>query len=111
MLHEPREESKGIVFDKVRVEHLDHHRIGHGITDALTVDSILVHDIEEGSEELVHALPVAAQVWVQLDPYEEDVQDEGLGGLLVVEGLIWQALDILQDLAADQLVLAGGCPW
>lgn len=98
------------MFDEVRVEHLDHHGIGHGITDALTVDSVLVHDIEERSKKLVHALPVATQVWIQLDPYEENIQDEGLGGLLVVEGLIWQALNILQDLAANQLVLAGGCP-
>lgn len=105
VFHQIREERKGVVFDKVRVEHLHHDGIGHSITNGLTVDGVLMHDVKQRRKELVHSLPVASHVGIELDPNEQDVQDEGLGALQVVERLIWQALDILQYLVADELVL------
>lgn len=76
------------MLDEVRVQHLDHVGVHYRITDGLTIDCISVHHIEERGQELVHALAVAAQIGIQFDPYEQDVQDECLRAFLVIKGLI-----------------------
>jgi hypothetical protein len=58
----------------------------------------------------MHPLPVAADAGVELAVEKENIQNHGLDALLMVEGLVRQAADILQDLGADSLVPASSSP-
>lgn len=99
------------MLDKGSVQSLDQSIFEGGVRwYGCRVQGVLLDDMQYRGEKLVHALSIAASLRVQFTVHEKDVEDHGLGFILMVRCFVWKSLDILEDLGADNLILTNSVP-
>lgn len=110
-LHELGEDCVGIVLNVGGIKCLQHGGIEQVVFyKRFAIHSVLLQDMHDGCQKLMHALAVPAAARVQLAVDEEDIENEKLNPMLVVVGLVWQALDVLLYLSSYHLILAKRVP-
>jgi len=72
-LHEARKQSVCVMLHKGGVEKVKHFLIGSLWGDGRSTDGILLNDVNNWRQQLVHSLTVATPIWIDFAVDKDDV--------------------------------------